>query len=371
MSDVPLLTRTAQVEQLACQLARETVIAVDLEADSMHSYQEKVCLLQFSWQDQTALVDPLAGADLAALRPLMADGAITKIFHAADYDIRCLARDCAIEVRGLFDTMVACQLLGEERVGLADVLKKYFAIELDKSCQRADWSQRPLPEKMLRYAAEDTRHLQRLLAVLRPQLEEKGRLAWAREEFALLERARFRPQEGPAVLRFKGAAVLPPAQLAVLQTLLEWRETEACRRDCPPYKVIGNRELLALAQQQPTDEAALDKLVEVPARLRQRYGKALLRQVVAGQAVPAERWPRFARGERQPRDPAMEARLARLKKWRAAKAEQLGLEPGILINNASLEQLAAEQPRQLSQLEGLKDWQKTELAAELLPLVQN
>ncbi|MBN2644796.1 MAG: ribonuclease D [Desulfuromonadaceae bacterium] len=369
MSRIPLLTTSGEVANLARTLIAQPVVAVDLEADSMHSYQEKVCLLQFTWQDETLLLDPLAGADLSPLKPFFADEAICKIFHAADYDVRCLARDFAIEVKGLFDTMVASQLLGEERVGLADVLKKYFAVELDKSCQRADWSQRPLPEKMLRYAADDTRYLERLMILLKQRLEEKGRMSWAAEEFSLLQQGRFQLQEGPLFLRLKGAALLPRRGLAVAEQLLHWRDREAERRDCPPYKVLDNKAILALAQNCPTDEIMLEQVAELVPKLRQRYGGALVREVARALEQSPASWPVFPRGERKARDPLAEKRLTTLKKWRAEKAEALQLEAGILINNSLLERIAYGVPRShgaLAALPGMKGWQQEVLGDEIL-----
>lgn len=144
MTTVPMITTQAGLEELALRLGREPVIACDLEADSLHHYREKVCLLQFSTPDYSALVDPLAVTDLSPLAPVMADPKIRKIFHGADYDMRSLHRDFGIEVENLFDTMIACQFLGEKEVGLAAALKKRFGVELDKQFQKADWSQRLL-----------------------------------------------------------------------------------------------------------------------------------------------------------------------------------------------------------------------------------
>ena len=163
---IEIITTAPALAAFAQKLAGQSSIAVDLEADSMHSYREKVCLLQFTTEEETVLVDPLAVTDLAPLGPVLANPGIRKIFHAADYDIRCLYRDFSLEINGLFDTMIACQFLGEEKVGLADVLLKYFGIELDKQYQRADWSKRPLSPEMIRYAAEDTAHLHRLVIIL-------------------------------------------------------------------------------------------------------------------------------------------------------------------------------------------------------------
>jgi ribonuclease D len=257
----PILTTTEQVSEFAAELEKHPVIAVDLEADSMHNYQEKVCLLQFSTPTTTVLVDPLLGADLASLKPVLANPQVRKIFHAADYDIRCLARDFDIEINGLFDTMISSQFLGEERFGLADVLRKYFSVELDKQYQRADWSKRPLSEAMVRYAAEDTSHLHELVENLEEQLIARGRLEWVKEEFTLMEKVRFAVHEGPLFLRFKGAGTLDCRQLAVLENLLQWRDIEAQRRDTPLYKVLGNKSLLQLAKLTPTTQNILPQVL--------------------------------------------------------------------------------------------------------------
>lgn len=365
----PILTRTSEVEELAASLAGETAIGVDLEADSMHSYKEKVCLLQFSTSGGTWLVDPLAGSDLSSLKPVLADPGVRKIFHAADYDVRCLHRDFGIEIRGLFDTMIASQFLGEEKIGLADVLLKYFGIELDKQYQRADWSLRPLAEGMVRYAAEDTRHLHRLVELLEEMLREKGRLEWVAEEFALLETARFQDHQGPLFLRAKGAVGLDRRQLAVLEALLQWRDGEARRRDCPPFKVIGNASLLEVARTQPRTAKGLVGIEGISPRLADRYGRDLLGCVEAALALPEGELPSFPRGERRVRDPEADRRLARLKEWRKEQAAVLEMDPGILINNALLEELARRVPRrteELAAIPGMKKWQREVLGKGVL-----
>lgn len=370
MTSIPILQTVPQLEDLARQLAATPGFAFDLEADSMHSYREKVCLMQVTFGSETLLIDPFPLPNLDALKPVLADPSVRKIFHAADYDLRCLYRDFDIEVRGLFDTMICAQLLGEERIGLADLLAKYFDVRLDKRFQRADWSQRPLPDDMLRYAAEDTRHLPRLAELFEHRLRERGRLDWAKEEFRLQEQVRFADPEGPPFLRIKGAGRLDRRQLGILDRLLAWREREAERRDQPPFKVIGNRELLALAQAAPATPRALEHVEDLPARHRQRLGKQLLAAIEEGLALGKEQLPTYPKqAARAQRDPEIEGRLNRLKKWRAAAAKGLGLDPGVLINNAQLEELARgnpQSPAELEQLAGLKNWQVRELGNEIL-----
>ncbi|OQY19142.1 MAG: ribonuclease D [Desulfobacteraceae bacterium 4572_35.1] len=385
MSLVPILTTTAEVEQLASALEQLDVFAVDMEADSMHSYQEKVCLIQFTYLEKnngeidtgsdnkkTVLLDPLAGCDLSALLPVMAQSNIRKIFHAADYDIRCLTRDFNMTINGLFDTMIASQLLGEERVGLADVLEKYFSVTLDKKYQRADWSKRPLSQPMCDYAAGDTFYLHELAQILEDKLIAKDRLWWAQEEFGLLEQARFQLKEGPMFLRFKGAGVLQPRSLAVLEALLLWRNREAERRDCPAYKVLGNKILLSLACTCPSAQDELKKVDDFAPRLIERYGKATLQIVAQSMQLPEDRLPHYPRSERPKRDVVVDKRFNKLKQWRKGKAEELGLDPGILINNTMLETIARLLPQsatQLTQLDGMKMWQSQVLGDEILQVL--
>lgn len=365
----PILTTTEQVAAFAAELEKHPVIAVDLEADSMHNYQEKVCLLQFSTVDETVLIDPLDGADLTPLKSLLADPAIRKIFHAGDYDMRCLARDFAIEINGLFDTMICCQFLGEEKFGLADVLRKYFSVELDKQYQRADWSRRPLSEGMIRYAGEDTCHLHRLVEILEQKLVDMGRIDWVQEEFALLEKVRFAVHEGPQFLRFKGAGTLDRRQLAVLESLLQWRDVEARRRDIPLYKVLGNKSLLQLSRLKPTTRNKLQQVEGLSPRLIERYGAKLLGAVGQALELPEAELPIFPRVERRIKDPQVDKRMAWLKDWRKQAATALHLDPGVLINNALLDELARKQPRveqDLAEIKLLKGWQRKVLGEGIL-----
>lgn len=362
----PILTTTEQITTFAAELETYPVIAVDLEADSMHNYQEKVCLLQFSTPDTTVLIDPLVGADLKSLQPVLENPQIRKIFHAADYDIRCLARDFDIEINGLFDTMISSQFLGEARFGLADVLRKYFSVELDKQYQRADWSKRPLPEAMVRYAAEDTSHLYALVEILEGQLVEKGRLEWVQEEFALMEKVRFVDRQGPQFLRFKGAGTLDRRQLAILENLLHWRDAEAQRQDRPLYKVFGNKELLEIARQMPK---GLSQISGISPRLLDRYGKKIMPAIDEALEMAETDLPIYPRGERRAKDPQIEKRVIRLKEWRKQVSSDLEIDPGVLINNALLEELARKHPTvdsDLAEIDLLKKWQRKVLGEGIL-----
>ena len=159
-------------------------LALDTEADSLHAYPEKVCLIQISTAAGDELVDPLAGINLDPL--LDALNAHELIMHGADYDLRLLRKHHEFVPSAIFDTMLAARLLGERQFGLSSLAEKFLGVKLDKGSQKADWARRPLTERMEKYARDDTHHLKPLADKLKLELQQKGRLAWHQESCARL-----------------------------------------------------------------------------------------------------------------------------------------------------------------------------------------
>lgn len=328
---------------LASRLRRigDGPLGLDTEADSLHHYPEKVCLVQLSFGGADLLVDPLAGIDLAALAPVLADRRVRKILHGADYDLRVLHRDFDLTMTGLFDTMVAARLTGETAFGLADLLAKHLGVRLDKRFQRADWSQRPLPEAMERYAVLDTRHLEPLAAVLSDRLRSLGRMEWAAEEFEELERVRWKGnRDSEAFRRVKGSASLDRRQLATLRELHAMRERRARQRDRPPFKILRDDMLLAVARSAPRDGAALAGVRGLPSAWRSGpRARLLLDAVRRGLEAPASMLPEpRSRRQRPSRmNSRQQARLQELRRFRDGLARDLGLEPSVIAPRAVLE----------------------------------
>ena len=363
------------LNRLVERLSTETTLAFDLEADSLHHYTEKVCLIQVSTDSETALIDPLASLDLSPLAPILANPAIRKVFHGADYDIRSLHRDFGFEVRNLFDTMIASQFLGEKEVGLAAALKKRFGVELDKKYQKADWSRRPFSPQMIEYAMKDTSLLIRLYLQLEDELRAKGRLEWVEEESEIVScvRAASRDNE-PLFLRFKGAAKLKPRSLAVLERLLVFRDERARKRDLPPFRILGNDPLRELALLLPRTAADLAGIPGLSQKLLDSYGREILNIVAQGLSVPAEKLPHYPTAQRVLMDRCREDRLKRLKGWREEKGAELGLGVGIIANNSLLEAMSEAAPdsmEMLAAVPGIKRWQFRAFGAELLPLLKD
>src|SRR3990172_5609508 len=209
---------TQELSDRAMQrVATQGIVAVDIEADSLYSYFEKVCLIQISIPGEDLIIDPLRKIDLSAFGELLANGDITKVLHGADYDLLILNRDFGFTASNLIDTSVAAQLLGYEAFGLAALLERNFGVKLDKSHQRGDWAGRPVPLAMLEYAAKDTRYLLPLASLLRDQLKSQGRWEWAVEEFHRFETIRFSEKEAgdESFRRLKGIGALDRRALAI------------------------------------------------------------------------------------------------------------------------------------------------------------
>jgi ribonuclease D len=367
---VTLIQSRAEMEALFGRLRREPLLAVDTEAASFHRYTDRVYLLQVSSRVETAVVDPLSTQGLGPRGEVLAAPEIEIVFHDADYDLRLLDREYGLRATNVFDTRVAAQLLNEPGIGLAALLEKYLGIRLDKRFQRADWSARPLSPEMLAYAASDTRHLPELRDILKAQLEAKGRLAWAMEEFALLDDIRAGQSGGePGFLRLKGAKALKGRQLAILRELYAWREGVAQRSDRATFRVLNNQPMLTLAKQPPTDLAALKTVAGIGADQAERRGREILAAVKRGLEIPDRDLPRVERPPRQPYDPAFEARLERLKAARNRLATELDLQPGVLCPNGTLEVIAKANPGTLDQLghvPELRRWQLRTIGGDLL-----
>ena len=338
-----LVTSTSRLVALARSLRKQPAVAFDLESNGLHRYPEHICLVQLATESESYILDPLAIGDMAALGELLQDANVEKIFHSADYDLRSLDRDWGFRVASLYDTSIAAHFTGIDHLGLATVLELALGIkvEKDRRLQRADWTMRPLSARALDYAAADVAYLIPLRRRLAQALDAEGRTEWAEEECARLARIEYSPPDSPedAVFSMKGARALHGRELAVLRELLLLRDQEARRRNRPPYQVLSNDTLLALASNPDAD------LAEVPGVTRlviARLGPAIRAALRKGKAAPpVDRPPREA--PFQPRPTAAETqRLQQLKTWRTAEAEFLKLDAALIWPMASLERLARE-----------------------------
>jgi ribonuclease D len=361
----------AELKALGERLHGVALIAADTEAAGYHRYSDRTCLLQLSTRDATFVVDVLAVSSLEPLRDVFGRAETEVVFHDADYDLRLLARDYDLSVTRLFDTKIAAQFIGETSFGLGSLVEKYVGIKLEKKHQRADWAQRPLPQDMLAYAAEDTQHLPALRDRLLEELARRGRLKWAEEEFRIAEQTRWALNvDDDAFLRMKGARDLKPRQLAVLRELHAWRELAAESRDVAVFRILSNEAILEIARRMPESPAGLEGIVGITASVIERRGADLLAAVGRGLRLAEADLPSMPRmARRPPPDAAFEARGDKLKAVRDKIADQLMLDRGFLMPRNQIEEVARVNPQdigQLARIEGFRNWQVEALGAELV-----
>jgi ribonuclease D len=359
----PVWIRTPdELAALAEALGGATAVAVDTEADSLHHYPGKLCLVQIADNRGRAhLIDPLALKDLAPLAPLFADPRAVKIFHAADNDLAYLKRLYGFTVAALFDTAVAARFLGVTALSLDGLLGQYLGVEPVKSRQKDDWSRRPLSAEQEAYALNDVLHLIPLRERLIAELEAKGRLAWVEEECAALAALAVPDKivDPDAYLRLKGAKDLDRRGLAILRELHQVREGLALRLDRPPFMILGNESLVALAVKRPHSNEEILTVPGCTPNVLRRAGSAILEAVRRGEALPEDELP-GPRPLPRPNAPAAVRRRAEaLRAWRAKAAEELGLDPGVLFPQRLIDRLAADPPRDrdaLERVDGVRPW---------------
>ncbi|MDZ7843283.1 MAG: ribonuclease D [Anaerolineales bacterium] len=339
-------TRSRFLENIA-ELSQEKILAVDTEANSLYAYQEQVCLIQISSPSRDFILDPLALNDLSPLKEIFHSPSIEKVFHASEYDINILWEDFQIEINNLFDTMIAARLLGRKKLGLDSLLTERFNLSVDKRFQRADWSKRPLPDKMLRYAQIDTHFLIEIRNWLKDQLVKQGRWEIAQEDFQRASRAHLRPRKEklPPCWRMKEAKKLPPQKAAVLKELSKYRDQIARDKDLPLFKVLGNKTLLALAQACPTSHQEIKKINLSQKKQVLSLEEGVLMAVRRGLSAEPISPPR------QPRpDDDYLSRERALKDWRREKAQDVGVNSAVILPRYLLTAVARENPQSLAEL---------------------
>jgi ribonuclease D len=360
-----LLDQPGSLGPLLNALERVDEVALDTEADNMYHYKTRVCLLQFLVEGDVYLVDVLApGLKLEPLWKVLAKKHL--IMHGSDFDLRLLHDLCRFRAQSLFDTMLAAQLLGLQRIGLASLLDQHFAVQLDKDGQKANWSKRPITPKLLNYAALDVWHLPALRDILARELKRLGRLEWLEQQC--------RAQIDAGSLGFAPATEhdwrigrserLRGPGLSVLHAVWHWREAQAQRLDTPPFKVCGNALLLRIAEAAESGDSEAGILSSVHLGKRHdRIFPSLAAAVRAGLARDPKTLPR--RPGRDPNHVSLtQAEIEFQERVRADRdrlAQKLEIEPTLIANRSQLAQIARH-PKKIGEI--LLPWQANLLKPE-------
>lgn len=323
-----------QVEPLVSALPAEAgSVGLDLEADSLYRYAERICLIQVCYGDEVHLIDPLTEESMEPLVQWLKTARIW--MHGADYDMSLMLREWNMVPPVLYDTQIAAQLLGHERFGYASLVEQYFNVELSKSSQKADWGKRPLSPKMLEYACNDVRYLLPLANEVEGKLRDLGRYDWFLESCdASQDRVVAREGEEKESWRINGNGKLRPRGLVFLKALWEWRDHEAAGWNRPSFMVATNKQLIGWAE-----DLAKGEQVFFPPKWRADRRRKLEEAILRAEKVPESEWPKKPKRERRVRDESFEAKLAAELKRRNAIAADLGIDPSVIASRAVMEQL--------------------------------
>lgn len=341
-----------RLEEVVSILKGASWVCVDTEADSLHAYPEKLCLLQFSVPEGDFLVDTLAGLDLSRLLNSLRNREL--IFHGADYDLRLLRKTFDFVPSAVFDTMTAGRLLGYKQFGLGHLVERHLHVKLEKGPQKMNWARRPLTPRMEEYARNDTRYLKELSDILREELKSMGRLDWQREtcEQLIADCAEMPTRSTETQWRMKGSDKLDPRGLAALRELWKWREKEAIAANKPPFFVLNHDLLLRMAYEAERIKD-LDQIL--PPRMSTRRREAILHAISHALELPLAELPKKRVNVLYQPTVEEQRRFNALKLIRDKQANELQLDPTLIASRSTLVLLSQNWDKYSSDL---MEWQR-------------
>ena len=165
-------------------------VAIDTETMGLNPHRDRLCVVQLSNGDGSADVVqiPKDHASAPNLKALLANPAITKIFHFARFDLAALYHSLGVMAQPVYCTKIASRLSRTytDRHGLKDLVREVLNIDMSKQQQSSDWGAQQLNEAQLAYAASDVLHLHALRERLDVMLAREGRMELAQACFKFL-----------------------------------------------------------------------------------------------------------------------------------------------------------------------------------------
>ena len=364
------ITTSTDLEKFVNEAMTHPWVGIDIEGNGFFRYPERVCLIQISLGDMPYIIDPLAIDNMDPLGFLLNDMDVVKILHSGDYDIRSLNRDYGFTFKNIFDTSISAAFLGSPKLGLDAILKEYInvVVSKDKNLQRSDWTNRPLSNEAIKYAADDVRYLGQARKVMTQQLEKRNRYSWVQEEFDRLSKIKFEiKDENQAFLNLKGSNILTEKELPLLKRLYDLREDEAIGKDRPPFKIVSDSVLVSIAKDPKTDYVNIKgigwwKRPDMKKRIKELVQKSK-------EDPPIRRPDKIRKAiylSNKEREKA-NARFRELKLWRKGIGDGLGLDPSLLWPTLSLKRLS-KSPDSIQtefQDEIVRKWQVKEFGNDL------
>jgi len=335
-ADTPIMVESAaHLQQTIDQCRQNDVIGIDTEFVRERTYRADLGLVQLSNGQQVWLVDPLKTGSLKTLAALFNHAGISKILHAPSEDLGVLLYTTGTCPRPLFDTQIACAMLGQSlQMSYHKTVEWLLDITIDKGETRSNWLKRPLRPAQLHYAALDVCLLPLMHRELRNRLQAVERLHWLEEDCERLLRKAYAPiVASRSWRRIGGNSRLDGVALATLQKLAAWREQEAETRNLARGFVVRDADLVNIAGKQPSSVTELSGMGILHPRALERYGKTIIRIIEqvrqSGLRVTAP----------ATLDIRQRQLLKEMREYVVHKAAELSIDPALLASRRELENL--------------------------------
>ncbi|MFT5169867.1 MAG: ribonuclease D [Lysobacterales bacterium] len=354
-----LITTQEDLHKLCESIKPTDLIGLDTEGDSLHSYKDKVCLIQLAKGDEYYIIDPLANIDLDAfIRRLEC---CDLVLHGADYDLRMLFQYYNFRPKKeLFDTMFAGELLGLESINLAGLVEQFYKITIDKDERKSNWAKRPLSEKQLNYALLDVKYLFGLKEKLTELLNQSDKKQWHKECCEKLVNNTQEIKEPKSYKwRVKGSGLLTRQQLNFLSTLWSWRDKQAEKEDQPGFRILANQQMIYLSEicAKKSDLISVNKFL-LPKHVKEKYHAEIYLNLKEAALVKASDWPEQKKIERV-EVTVDKALIAKIKSDVRIEAERFNVKPFLILSNAVLVDILQQNIKSsIAQNSQLMDWQK-------------
>ena len=366
---------TAELASLAAEHGR---LAIDTEFVSERRYQAQLCLVQVAVPDpgsedgvRTDVLDPLGEdpPDPAPLARALADPDVEVIVHAGRQDVAIMRRTWETDVTRVFDTQVGAGFLGfGNQEGYESLVQRVLGVKLRGGEGFTRWDKRPLTDKQIAYAADDARSLLALGTAVEQELENRGRLEWAREECRIVEESDDARTPERAYERLPKLGRLDDKGRAVARRLCAWREEVARQMDRPPSYVIPDQAMLELARRAPKDRAGLENIRGLPQQTLHKRGAELIDQIRQGLTeeppAPPPKSPR--------RDPTEAPLVSLAQAVVRHRSRESGVATELIATQSELIALVAAVRRgeDDSRVRALGGWRRELVGSELVELIE-
>lgn len=257
-----IIKNTQELDIFCSSIEAEEFITIDTEFIRENTYFPKLYLIQIAAQNNLGIVDPLASdIDYSSLNSILQNQEIVKVFHAGKQDLEIILKLFGKLPTNFFDTQIAAAFCGYGiSVSYETLVKEILNISLDKTHCLSDWSQRPLSQEQLKYAAADVLYLRNIYQEILPILKKNNRLDWVLEDMSYLnQQSSILTDVNQVWKKIKGLKQKHEHQ-DIIKSLAIWRENKAKHLDLPRNKIINDHLLIEISEKLPINSKELEAL---------------------------------------------------------------------------------------------------------------